>query len=88
MYIQIVFSESFLIFFRNISPHKGIEGDWTAYEETACPPKTFISGVALKSDTKGKLEAFKDNRGATDLKAICTDRSELLSTAALRGKHK
>ena len=47
-----------------------------------------MAGVALKSDSKSKLEAFKDNRGATDLKAICTDKSELISTAALRGKHK
>ena len=81
-------NKRFLNNFRQILPHRGVEGDWTPYEETSCPVKTFVSGVSLKSDSKGTLEPFKDNRGATDLKAICTDSSELISTAALRGKHK
>lgn len=74
--------------FRQILPHMGVEGEWTPYEETTCPDDSVITGVAIKSDNTGTFEAFKDNRGATDLKAICSDRSELTSTAALRGKHR
>ena len=53
----------------------------------------FATGVAIKTDHQRgfmpKLAApFIDNRGATDLKMVCSDGTELHSTAALLGKHK
>ena len=81
-----------------------MEGIWTDLADTTCPPivaratsqlpeNAFATGVSLRTDHKHALSdkiktAFEDNRGATDLKMMCSNGAELQSTAALLGKHK
>lgn len=80
--------------YRNIRPHTGLEGDWTSYTDTTCDTgaeKTFITGVAIKTDHKQDTKiktVFEDDRGATDLKMMCSNGRELTSTAAMLGKHR
>ena len=54
-----------------------------------------MTGVAIKNDNHANEDigsqiknVFSDNRGATDLKMKCSNGQELISSAAMVGRHR
>ena len=66
-----------------MNPHDGHAGDWTSISRTGCRGDFMdglITGASIEIYPKRSVFSMADNRGATNLKMICSNNEVLSAT--------